>query len=536
MKEKPMNAKITIRFWLALMVCLVAMNPVARHSISAMVLAQESKLDLLIKGGRVFDGSGSPAANYDIGIRGDRIAFIGDAAKSAVSAARTIDASGLIVAPGFIDPHTHTFEDLSDLKRKSNENYLMQGVTTVITGNDGGGPIHVGEIFEKWEKQGIGTNAGLLVGQGTVRGQVMKMTDADPTPDQLAQMKHLVAQAMDEGALGMSTGLYYAPGSYAKTEEIIELANEAAKRGGIYDSHMRDESSYTIGLLGSIRETIRIGREAKIPVHISHIKALGTDVWGQSVEAIAIINKARAEGIDVTADQYPYTASGSSLTASLVPRWAEVGGHSELLKRIDDPQTRPRLTAEMEANLKRRGGAESLLITSGRDKTLIGKTLGAIAKQRNKTPVEAALEIIKAGGAGVASFNMNEKDIENFMKQSWVMTGSDGSTGHPRKYGTFPRKLREYVFNRKVVTLPFAIHASSKLTAETFRLRDRGELKLGYFADVVVFDEKTIADRATYEHPEELAVGMKYVIVNGKLAVEGSKYTGALAGRPIRRQ
>ena len=190
----------------------------------------------------------------------------------------------------------------------------------------------------------------------------------------------------------------------------------------------------------------------------------------------------------------------------------------------------------MEANLKRRGGAESLLITSGRDKTLIGKTLGAIAKQRNKTPVEAALEIIKAGGAGVASFNMNEKDIENFMKQSWVMTGSDGSTGHPRKYGTFPRKLREYVFNRKVVTLPFAIHASSKLTAETFRLRDRGALKVGYFADVIVFDEKTIADRATYEHPEELAVGMKYIIVNGKLAVEGGKYTGTLAGRAIRRQ
>jgi N-acyl-D-amino-acid deacylase len=528
------RVSLALMVWLS--VCPIVMKIAAHREVSASFFAQEPKLDLLIKGGRVFDGSGSESKTNDVGIRGDRIAFIGDAAKSGISAARTIDASGLIVAPGFIDPHTHTFEDLSDPKRKTNECYLMQGVTTVITGNDGGGPVHITEALERWEKQGIGTNAGLLVGEGTVRGQVMKMSDADPTADQLAQMKRLVALAMDEGALGMSTGLYYAPGSYAKTEEIIELAKVAAQRGGIYDSHMRDESSYTIGLLGSIRETIRIGREAKIPVHISHIKALGTDVWGQSVQAIAIIDKARAEGIDVTADQYPYTASGSSLTASLVPRWAEVGGREELLKRIDDPQTRPRLIAEMEANLKRRGGAESLLITSGRDKNLIGKTLGAIAKQRSKPPVEAALEIIKAGGAGVASFNMNEKDIENFMKQTWVMTGSDGSTGHPRKYGTFPRKLREYVFNKKVITLPFAIHASSKLTAETFRLRERGELKVGYFADVIVFDEKTIADRATYEHPEELAVGMKCVLVNGKLAVQDGKYTGALAGRAMRRQ
>lgn len=520
---------------LLLAACMVAMSYKVHRAVRATTLAQEAKLDLLIKGGRVIDGSGSAASRSDVGIRGDRIVFIGDVAKSGVGAARTIDATGLVVAPGFIDPHTHTFEDLSNARRKTNENYLMQGVTTVITGNDGGGPIHIAESFDRWQKQGIGTNAALLVGQGTVRAQVMRMSDADPTADQLARMKRLVAQGMEEGALGMSTGLYYAPGSYSKTEEIIELANTASERGGIYDSHMRDESSYTIGLLGSIRETIRIGRDAKIPVHISHIKALGTDVWGQSVDAIAIINQARAEGVDVTADQYPYTASGTSLTASLVPRWAEVGGNAELLKRIDDPQTHPRLIAEMEANLKRRGGAESLLITSTRDKSLIGKTLGAMSKQWNKAPVEAALDIIKAGGAGVASFNMNEKDIENFMKQEWVMTGSDGSTGHPRKYGTYPRKLREYVFNKKIITLPFAIHASSNLVAETFHIHQRGQLKVGYFADVIVFDEKTIADRATYEHPEMLAAGMKYVIVNGKLAVEDGKYTGTLAGRPIRR-
>jgi len=497
--------------------------------------AQGGHLSLLIKGGRIIDGSGSDPIVADLGIQGDRIVFIGDAAKSGVSADRTIDAAGLVVAPGFIDPHTHTFDDLLDPKRKSNENYLMQGVTTVITGNDGGGPFRVAEVLAKWQQPGIGTNAALLVGHGTVRRQVMGMGDAAPSLDQLAKMKELVRRAMDEGALGLSTGLYYAPGSYAKTEEVIELAKVAAERGGIYDSHMRDESSYSIGLLGSIQETIRIGREAKIPVHISHIKALGTDVWGQSREAIALIQKARAEGVEVTADQYPYTASGTGLTAALVPRWAEVGGNEELLKRMADPAVRPRLMAEMEANLKRRGGPESLLLTSTRDRSLVGKTLGAVAKEWKKTPVEAALEIIKQGKASVASFNMNEQDIENFMRQDFVMTGSDGSDGHPRKYGTYPRKLREYVFNRKVISLPFAIRASSAMVAETFHLPDRGRLAIGHFADVIVFDEKTVADRATYEQPHLLAAGMKDVIVNGQVAVDNGRYNGTLAGRPLRK-
>jgi N-acyl-D-amino-acid deacylase len=521
---------------IAMMACVCAINLFIAYVTSANTPAQNAKLDLLIKGGRVIGGSGAEAKRADVGIRGDKIVFIGDAAKSQISAERTIDASGLIVAPGFIDPHTHTFEDLLDEKRKANENYLMQGVTTVITGNDGGGPVNVRETFEKWQRQGIGTNAALLVGHGSVRRQVMGMSDAAPTAEQLERMKALVRKAMNEGALGLSTGLYYSPGSYSKTEEVIELAKVAAERGGIYDSHMRDESSYTIGLLGSIQETIRIGREARIAVNISHIKALGTDVWGKSKEAIAMINKARAEGIRVTADQYPYTASGTGLSAALVPRWAEVGGGAEFRKRIDDPQVRPRLIAEMEANLRRRGGPESLLITSSRDKAIVGKTLGAIAKQLNKSPVEAALEMIKAGPAGVASFNMSEQDIENFMRQEWVMTGSDGSGGHPRKYGTYPKKLREYVYKKKLITLPFAIRASSKLVAETFGLRERGELKAGYFADVIVFDEKTVADRATYEQPELLATGMRYVIVNGKLAVDDGKYTSALAGQPIRRK
>ncbi len=492
-----------------------------------------SQVDVLIRGGRVMDGSGGPPLNADVGITGDRIVFVGDGKN--IKAARTIDATGLIVAPGFIDPHTHANADLTHEQRKSNVNFLMQGVTTVVTNNDGGGALPLSKTFAQMQSQGIGTNAVLLVGQGSVRQAVLGMSDAAPTAEQLAEMKTLVQQAMDDGAFGMSTGLYYAPGSYAKTEEVIELAKVVAANDGVYDSHIRDESSYTVGLLAAIDEVIRIGREAHLPVHVSHIKALGTDVWGQSADVIAMIQRARTAGVNITANQYPYTASGSSVTASLVPRWAEVGGHAELLKRIDDPNVRPKLIAEMETNLKRRGGANSLLLTSARNRDFVGKRLDAIATAMSKTPVETALEVIKQGGASVASFNMQESDIENFMKQDWVMTGSDGSGGHPRKFGTYPRKLREYVFKRRVITLPRMIQASSAQVADTFRLPDRGRLAVHQFADVIVFDEKTVNERATYEQPEVLSVGMKYVIVNGKLAVEDGKYTGALAGQPLRK-
>jgi N-acyl-D-amino-acid deacylase len=342
-----------------------------------------------------------------------------------------------------------------------------------------------------------------------------------------------VQRAMQQGAIGMSTGLYYAPGSFAKTEEVIALAKVAAKYGGVYDTHMRDEDSYSIGLIGSVEETLRIGKEAGIPVHISHIKALGKSVWGKSTEVIAIVRQARAQGIKASACQYPYIASGTSVTASLVPRWAEAGGRTELLKRIADPAIRPRLVSEMTENLERRGGPASLLITSSRDKQIMGKTLEQIAKAREESPVEAALEIVKAGGAGVASFNMNEEDVKNFMRQDWVMTCSDGSTGHPRKYGTFPRKLRKYVFDEHVITLPFAIRSSTGLPAATFGLKDRGLLRPGYFADVVVFDPKTIRDLATFEKPEVLSTGVRYLVVNGKLAVDKGQLTDVLAGRVL---
>jgi N-acyl-D-aspartate/D-glutamate deacylase len=496
--------------------------------------AQTRTVDVLLRGGTVVDGTGAAERRADVGVRGDRIVFVGDAVRSGVQGTRTIDVSGLVVAPGFIDPHTHTLDDLSAPARRGNVGYLMQGVTTVITNNDGGGTTEIGRTLDAWTRDGIGTNAALYVPEGAVRRQVMGMSAAAPTPAQLDSMRTIVARGMTDGALGLSTGLYYAPGSYATTDEVIALARVAAQGGGIYDSHMRDESSYTIGLVGSINETLRIARDAAIPVHISHIKALGADVWGQSDTVIALVRAARAAGLNVTADQYPYLASGTSVGASLLPRWAEAGGRDSLRARVGDPSVRPRLVADMERNLVRRGGAASLLITSQRDTTIRGRTLAQVAEARHVSPIDAALEIVLAGDASVASFNMKESDLRSFMTQPWVMTGSDGSDGHPRKFGTFPRKLRQYVYEDRLLTLPQAVHASSQLAAETLQLPERGVLAVGRYADVIAFDPKTIADRATYVSPALLATGMRYVLVNGRLAVDNGQVTGMLAGRPLR--
>jgi len=493
-------------------------------------------VDILLIGGTVIDGSGSPGRTADLAIRGDRIVFVGDASNSNLTPKRSIDVHGLVVAPGFIDPHTHTQADLGsiDARRRGNLPYLYQGVTTVVTNNDGGGSVEIGKTIDEWAKNGIGTNAALFVPQGSVRGAVLGMSPAAPTAAQLDGMRDIVRRGMEAGAIGMSTGLYYAPGSSSSTEEVIELAKIAARHGGIYDTHLRDESSYTIGLIGAVNEAIRIGREARLPIHISHIKALGADVWGQSDSVIALIKKARAEGVEVTASQYPYDASGTSVGASLLPRWAEAGGRDSLRARIADPTIRARLTGEMQTNLRRRGGANTLLISNTGDTSILGRTLEQVAAARHESPIDAALQIIQQGDASVASFNMNEKDIEKFMVQDFVVTGSDGSDGHPRKYGTFPRILREYVLNKHVLTLPQAVHRSSSATAAILRIPQRGTLAVGNFADVIVFDTATVADKSTYREPRLLAAGMRYVIVNGTLAIDAGNYTGALAGRALR--
>ena len=493
--------------------------------------AAAQQADWLIRGGSVYDGTGAAPVRADVAIAGDRIVLVGDGSRLTVAPDHVIDARGLVVAPGFIDPHTHFGEDLDRPRDRALLPALYQGITTVVVGNDGGGPIDVAGTLDGWERAGIGANVLVYVGFGTVRQAVLGAGDRAPDRAELARMEDLVARAMAEGAFGLSTGLFYAPQSYARTDEVVALARVAARAGGLYDSHLRDESSYTIGLLAAVREALQIGREAGLPVHIAHLKALGVDVWGRSDSVVSIIERARAAGQVVTADQYPYTASGSSVGASLLPRWAEAGGRDSLLVRLNDPALSGRLRREMTENLRRRGGAASLLLTSGR---WTGRRLDQVAADLGVDSIAAAIAVVEAGGAAVASFNMSEPDLERFMRQPWVVTGSDGSSGHPRKYGTFPRKLRRYSLDRGVVPFAVAIAASSGRTAGFLGLSDRGRIAVGLRADVVVFDSTALEDRSTYERPRELAAGMRDVFVNGSPAIRDGRPTEARAGRALR--
>lgn len=496
---------------------------------------------MLIRGGLMYDGSGSLPRHRDIVVAGDRIVAV-LAPGTAPPATDTIDATGLAVAPGFIDPHVHAEGDLgsADSAVRRAPWALMQGVTTVIAGNDGGGTWRTGETLDRYQRLGTGPNFALLVGHGAVRGTVMGMADREATAAELDSMRTLVAAAMRDGALGMSTGLYYAPGSYAPTSEVIALARIVASAGGIYDTHMRDESSYSVGLRGSVEEVLRIGREAAIPVHISHIKALGVDVWGEAPSIVALLREARASGIDVTANQYPWTASGTGLSAALLPRWSEAGGRDSLLARLRDPAARSSIAGEMRENLRRRGGAASLLMISASGPAehraeVRGRTLEEYAALKQLDPVDAAIRIIETGSAGVASFNMTEEDIRNFMREPFVMTGSDGSGGHPRKYGTYPRKIRQYVLADSVITLERMIESATSQVARTFGIADRGRIEAGVHADIIVFDPAVFRENATYLEPTLLPSGMHWVLVNGTVAVADGRLTHALPGRAIRR-
>jgi N-acyl-D-aspartate/D-glutamate deacylase len=485
--------------------------------------------DLLIRGGTVYTGTAAPFTG-DVAISGDRIVAVGRRLPGA--ARRVIDARGMIVAPGFIDPHTHMGEDLAsdDPARRLIPAFLMQGVTTAFIGNDGGGDPDVARVLGGAAARPVGINYAAYVGFGSVRQQVFGAANRPPSEAELGRMRGLVANAMCQGALGLSTGLFYAPQSFAKTSEVVALAREAARRGGTYDSHLRDESSYTIGLAAAVDEAIRIGREAGLPVNISHIKALGVDVQGQAPAIIARVEAARRSGQAITADQYPWSASGTSLAASLVPLWAQDGGRPKLLERLDDPALAGRLAADITENLRRRGGPAALLITEGR---LSGQTLADIAKRRGEGAVAAAIAVIREGDPAVASFNQIEADIEAFMRRPWVMTGSDASTGHPRTYGSFARKYAKYVDSRTILNLRQFIERSSTLAADTFHLEGRGRLKPGAYADVVVFDPRRYAARATYARPALTASGVRNVLVNGVLAVDNGLLTGKAAGRAL---
>ncbi len=507
--------------------------------------AQDQQADVLIAGGTIYDGSTAAPFTGDVAIAGDKISYVGP--RAPMAAKRIIDAGGMIVSPGLIDAHTHAdhFLDSPDKAKRANAAWTMQGVSTVFLGIDGNGTPDLKARFARFRAQGIGTNVVSYVGFGAIRRAVIGEAARAPTPEELAKEQALVVKGMCEGAVGLSAGLFYAPQSFAKTGEVIALAKEAGRRGGIYDTHQRDESTYSIGLIASTREVLRIGREGGLAVHFSHIKALGHDVWGKSAEVIKLIDAARAAGQDVTANHYPWLASHTGLDAALIPRWAADGGAAAMLKRFDDPALMVKIKAEMAQNLDRRGGANAILMTSGDamggvtedapPRPWTGKYLSDIAREWKMDALDAAIRILREtrGRASIVSFNISEPDLENFMKQPWTVTSSDGGPGHPRQYATFPTKYAVYVKQKHVIDTSFFIRHSSGLTADIFKLERRGYLRPGYFADVLVFDPQRYVPRADYVHPALLSEGVAELFVNGVAAVDKARPTGALAGRPL---
>ena len=547
---------------LALSFCL-AVPPLA---------AQSSEYDLVIRDGRIVDGTGSAWYAADLGIRGGRIAAIGRLAGA--KAKQTVDARGHVVAPGFIDMLGQS--ELAILADPRLPSKIFQGITTEITG-EGGSPAPLdeaivaadrasyeqlgiqpdwrtlAEYYARLERQGIGINIATYVGATQVRRMVLGDDDRDPTPAQLDRMRALVRQAMHDGAVGLSTSLQYPPAPYAETPELIALAGEAAKLGGIYATHLRNESDE---ILPALDEAIRIGREARIPVEVWHLKTAGKNNWGRMPEVVAKIDSARNAGVDIAADTYAYPAWFNSLS-SFVPPWAHDGGTAKLVERLRDPETRRRIRGDMEHDSTgwdnswlKIPGPEAILIGAVHDPELRkfqGKRLAEVAKARGAEPIEALLDFLVEDGANtyVAVFGMSEPDVALALEQPWVSINCDSEGAspegvlskthpHPRAYGTFPRILRKYVREEKRLTLEDAIRKFTSLAAQRMRLGDRGVLKVGMWADVVVFDPATVRDRATFAQPHQLAEGMRWVLVNGIPVIEEGKATGARPGKVLR--
>jgi N-acyl-D-amino-acid deacylase len=497
--------------------------------------------DVVVKNATIHDGTGKAAYLGDVAIAGDKIVGVGKVAVA--GAPRVIDGTGLVVAPGFIDLHTHCDSadtGVTSASGRPNKCYLMQGVTTVVTGNCGSGPADVKAFYSKLDKDGVGTNVAHLIPHNAVRSRAMGNANRAPTADELKKMAELVDAGMRDGAWGLATGLIYTPGTYADTDEIIALAKVAAKYHGIYASHIRHED---VRLLDGIGEALRVGKEAKMPVHISHIKASGKSAWGKSADAIAQIRKAVADGQAVTADQYPYVASSTSLAATLVPTRYRDGTTQEYRARLDDPEKGPQIRKAVESALGGRDGGKGIMIARYRpNPKWQGKSLAAIAEAEKKSPADVVMEIEKAGGASVVNFGMSEEDVRLYMKQTWVATASDGSSQvpgdtvpHPRSYGTFPRKIGRYAIEDGVIPLEQAIRSASGLPADILHLTDRGYLKPGMFADIVVFDARAYRDVATFEKPHQYAAGVKYLFVNGKLVIDSGEYKEVLAGKALRK-
>jgi N-acyl-D-amino-acid deacylase len=508
----------------------------------ALACAPAESFDLVVRGGMVVDGTGSPAFPADVGVRGDRIVAIEAGLDTA--GARVVDATGRVVAPGFVDIHAH-LDPL--LRLPGAESHVRQGVTTALGGPDGGSPWPLGPYLARADSLGVGMNVAFLVGHNAIRREVMGLEDRAPTAEELATMRAMVARAMGEGAFGLSTGLRYLPGAFSEVDEVVELARVAADSGGIYTSHLREEG---LGLLEGVSEALEIGRRAGIPVVLTHHKVVGHPMWGSSVTTLAMVDSARSAGTDVMIDQYPYTATYTGITI-LVPAWALAGGDSAFLARMADPTLADSILRGITYNIVNDRGGNDLarvqLARVGWDPSLEGGTLRDWAEREGLPPTPATgarlvVEAVRRGGASAIYHALDEGDVERIMAHPMTMVASDGRLTepgeghpHPRWYGTFPRVLGVYVRERGVLDLEDAIRKMTWLPAERLGLTDRGRVRVGAHADLVLFDPATVADRSTFEDPHQYPEGIEWVLVNGEVAVENGRYLDRRPGRVLRR-
>jgi dihydroorotase/N-acyl-D-amino-acid deacylase len=510
-------------------------------ALAGVLAAQTGEFDVLIAGGRVTDGTGGPRYSADLGIRGDQIVAMGRLAGA--PAKLRIDAAGLIVAPGFIDTHNHGRRGIFDVP--SAENWIRQGVTTIIEGPDGGSPLPIAPFLEKLAGTPIGVNFGIFVGQGTVRQEVLNLENRRATAEEIEKMKELVRQAMLDGAFGLSTGLFYVPGNFTPTEEVIELAKVAGSFGGMHVSHMRDEAA---SVLDSVRETIRIGEEGGLPTQLTHHKVVGKENWGKSAETLRLVEEARARGVDVTIDQYPYTASSTG-TAALFPQWSQAGGRKALLERLGAAEQRAQIKTAIIINIRdNRGGGDPkniVMASCSFDESLAGKSLAELTAARGvpvtlENAAETAIDIQKRGGCSAIYHAINEMDVERILKSPYTMVASDGGipvfgkdVPHPRSYGTFARVLGRYVRERKAVGLEEAVRKMSSFPAARLKIYDRGVLRPGMKADLSAFDPELVADKAEFAKPHQYAVGFRHVLVNGKPVLLNGVMTKERPGRVL---